>query len=247
MTIVLTFDTDYLSEEELGWFIDQYELPRSTFFLWKPFRRFHTSFHEFAPHPFLPDNSDWKIIINRFCDNWGATSTVIRPHSCVYSHQLGVDLFQMGFLGISQNWTTSQQHINPYMHPWGIYELPIYYMDSMDFTIPKNWPNIGHTPFNHSIIQRALIDDKIYIFDFHPIHIILNTSSYSQYAKVKPSILSSGVRSTELRFPGYGTAVFFDNLLQSIRELDCPTLTCGEVLETLSSHDLKARVEYRYE
>ena len=53
--------------------------------------------------------------------------------------------------------------------------MPIYYMDNMDFSSGCFWKEGAGKPFSDTMIETALGDDGIYVFDFHPIH------NYSQF------------------------------------------------------------------
>jgi len=53
-------------------------------------------------------------------------------------------------------------------------------MDNMDLAYPKVITH--HIPLNKDLILRAINSDLPYVFDFHPLHILLNTSSPEAYA-----------------------------------------------------------------
>ena len=48
-------------------------------------------------------------------------------------------------------------------------------MDNMDFSRHRFCPESEEKPFNRSLIDTACRSDGVYVFDFHPIHLLLNT------------------------------------------------------------------------
>jgi hypothetical protein len=230
--IALTFDTDYMWEEDLRRFTEEFRLPgRGTFFLWQPFRDLILGNHQLEPHPFLFETRPWREVIEEFEEKWGRRGTVLRPHSCAYSHTLGVYLARSGYRAVSQATYQGEVSLRAYRQPWGLWELPIYYMDSLDFTMPFNWPQLGHKPFANDIIARSLESEGLFVFDFHPLHIILNTSSYPQYRSVRESIVSRSRSCFDLAFPGAGTRQFFELLVERMHGARISSLTCSEVLD----------------
>ena len=152
--ICLTFDTDYMSEKDMELFLSTFSFPgKVTFFVHKRFPILESTIHEICPHPFIDDLHNWKKDVEeivtqlRFCPNG------VRTHSCVFSHKIAEGLKRLGFKYISQAQNIFQTGLKPFRHPWGIWEIPIYYMDNMDFVISKNWPDIKHIPFSHEVIN----------------------------------------------------------------------------------------------
>ena len=107
-----------------------------------------------------------------------------------------------------------QAGLAPFRHPWGVWELPIYYMDNMDFWMRTNRPSLGHEPFSTEWIKRSLNEPGLYVFDFHPLHIALNTSSADDYQRVKARILDDHVSPFDLTFPGRGAREYFLELCE---------------------------------
>ena len=126
-----------------------------------------------------------------------------------------------------------QGGLKPLRHPWGIWEMPIYYMDNMDFCLPMNWPDHAHVPFNPEVIRMALEEHGLYVFDFRALHIALNTRCHSDYLSVKERILSHGVSHFEAPFEGRGVRTFFLELCSAMQERRQYFLGCWDVLEKL--------------
>ncbi len=232
--ILLTFDTDYMSEEDLVRFVESFPIPgRATFFLWQPFSKLDLGPHEIGIHPFLSETRPWRETLESFTEQLGARPAVLRPHSCAYAHTLGVTAAKLGFRAISQATYLFQDGLGAYRHPWGLWELPIYYMDSMDFTLPLNWPDLEHDPFAPEILARSLRSDALFVYDFHPLHVILNTKSLSEYHPIKDQILEGGASAFELTRPGRGAQTFYLELVELMQAHGVSSLGSSELLDQL--------------
>jgi hypothetical protein len=234
--ICLTFDTDHMTEESMERFLEEHPLPGScTFFVHRPFslvkRLQGAGVHEVGPHPFVEHLPRWDDDEAAITECFAERPLGLRTHSCVFSHMIGIAMHDKGYRYVSQAHNIFQEGLRPFRHPWGIWELPIYYMDNMDFWFPKNWPALGHAPFGREVIARAVGSPSLHVFDFHPLHIALNTKSHEDYGKVKDKILGGGASPFDLRGPGRGTAEFFAELCSAMREAGERSHSCLEALE----------------
>lgn len=230
--ICLTFDTDWMTESGMARFLEAFPIPgRGTFFAHEAFDCLTNSDHEVGPHPFISDLNDWKSGLNMLAQSLGKPVRGMRAHSCVFSHAIGVGLNEMGFDYVSQANNVFQDGLKPFRHPWGIWELPIYYMDNMDFWTAKNWPELKHTPFSGDLIRRAVDGDSLYVFDFHPLHVALNSRATEDYQMVKSKIVEQGISPFDLAFEGRGVRVFFEELCQAMRDSGTVSLACNDALD----------------
>lgn len=230
--ICLTFDTDYMSQRDMERFLSEYPLPgKGTFFVTEHFPVLESTPHEICPHPFIHNLSTWKEEVAKIAGQLKHKPKGIRIHSCVFSHMIGLGLNTLGYTYVSHAQHLFQKGLKPYRHPWGIWELPIYYMDNMDFCISKNWPDIGHIPFSHDIIKAAVESESLYIFDIHPLHIVLNTHSHEAYCSVRERIFQEGLCPFELRLEKKGVGVFFEELCSYIESSSQRSYTCMEALD----------------
>jgi len=230
----LTFDTDWMTDVSLQRFLREFPIPGDgTFFLHDELPSMHSSAHELCPHPFLDDLGRWREALALRAAGLPRPPRGVRAHSCVFSHMIGLGLNELGYRYVSQATNLYQRGLTPHRHPWGIWEVPIYYMDNMDFCMPKNWPEDCHSPFSSQVIHHALEQDGLYVFDFHPLHIALNTRSLDDYAAVKDSILRNGASPFDLSFPGRGTRTFFLELCAAMRAAGVRSLSCWDALQRL--------------
>ncbi len=212
--ICLTYDTDHMSAEGMQRFLAEMAPPgQGTFFLWQRFEGVDWHGHEIAPHPYLTSLDKLEEQIRTFTDKVGIKAAGVRMHSCAYAHTVGVAAKACGLKYVSMASHPPEAGLHPYRHPWGVWEMPIYYMDNMDFCTTVNWPALGHKPFAREIIDRALDEPGLYVFDFHPLHLALNTTSFEAYQAVKGQFMNGAGSPWDCAMPGYGTRTFYLDLL----------------------------------
>jgi hypothetical protein len=200
-----------MSQDALEIFLNKYkELPKSTFFVHRYTQGIPRSIHYFNPHPTYTD-----LELNNDLDKLENMSNIskngIRSHSCTNSHLLSLDWAKRGYTYQSVYTALGNTQLKPFIHPWNIWEMPIFYMDNMVIWAQKNLKSFN---FDHNdFLQLALDSDSPYIFDFHPIHIALNTSSTTTYAMAKDLVLNSGANPWNLSGNNYGIRNFFEKVL----------------------------------
>lgn len=237
--ICITFDTDWMTDAHLARFLEEFPVPgRATFFCHDAFASVAASPHERCPHPFIADLDGWQDPLRDLTQRVDAAARGVRPHSCVFSHMVGVGLHALGFDYVSQANNLYQSRLAPFRHPWGVWELPIYYMDNMDFWMPANWTDLAHQPFDRQWIDAALANDDLYVFDFHPLHIALNTRAPDDYQRVKPAILSGTASPFDLTMAGRGTREFYLELCQAMTDAGHRSLSCSEALDGCTARRL---------
>src|SRR5690349_3943255 len=89
--ICLTFDTDWMSDEGIARFLAEFPFEgEGTFFLHDRFTSFGGSTHELCPHPFIGDLANWRDGLASLAAALPRRPRGVRPHSCVFSHMVGV-------------------------------------------------------------------------------------------------------------------------------------------------------------
>jgi hypothetical protein len=214
-------------------FLHRFPVPgRGTFFCHRYYSALEGLDHELAPHPFIDNLGTWRADLEALAGKLPVRPHGARPHSCVFSHMVGVALHEMGYRYVSQANNMYEPGLRPFRHPWGVWELPIYYMDNMDFWMSKNWPALGHQPFSPRIIEVALErEDSLFVFDIHPLHVALNTRGHEDYVSVKERIVTDGESPFRLSFEGRGTRVFFQELCEAMHRRNVESITCIQALE----------------
>ena len=137
------------------------------------------SVHEIGIHPnfnplFVQNKQDLnaeRIIDNLM--NLYPESMGVRSHSTTSSSGL-LDLFYKKGLKYDSNLFIPYQDVHPFVLWNGFVR------------IPYNWEDDIHYLYNKSFSESELTFDKDYqIFDFHPIHVFLNTEKESRYLNAK--------------------------------------------------------------
>lgn len=227
--ICLSFDSDHISSERMCEFLEFFSLPGGvTFFCTQPYEILSKTSHEIAPHPFLESNKDWtgeltqKRIDFPKAKGW-------RSHSCVFSHLLAEWVAENNYSYVSCYDNFGDINITPTQHAWGCWHLPIYYMDNLDFTYNYFNDESQRSTFDINIIDNAIHGSSLYVFDFHPIHLMLNTPDLSYYYKMRERF-KRGEELDKLKYKGYGTANYFKDLISSMKKNHIKSKTMSQAL-----------------
>ena len=228
--ICLSFDTDHLNERRLRDFLETHPFPgRATIFCHQPFDCLSDLEHELAPHPFLAEGADWLSELAEKRQMLPA-ATGWRSHSCVFSHILARWLGENDYQYVSVDERFGEAGIWPTRHPMGaIWQIPIYYMDTFDISRQRFWTGSDVRPFDPALIDKALRADGIHVFDFHPIHVMLNTPDPEFYFAARDRY-RAGEPIESLRYNGHGVGVFFQALCEQMRAENDESVPLAEAL-----------------
>ncbi len=235
--IALTFDTDHMSESRMDAFLKAFSWPgRAVIFCTQRYACTSEADHELAPHPYLPEGGDWdgelKLKREMFPNAVGW-----RSHSCVYSQMLALRLAREGFLYASTDEAWGHIGLVPSPSCWGLIQMPIYYMDTCDISRTLFWPTANHQPFDVALIDRALSLDGLFVLDFHPVHLMLNTPDVEYYLTRRQAFID-GAPLGELVHPGRGIATFFNELCSAMRAQGGVSTALGSLARQHRSTDL---------
>jgi hypothetical protein len=229
--IVFSFDTDHMTERMMALFVERILPPNlsCTFFCTQPFEVLRGRGHEIAAHPFLKERESWVAETAQLRAKLegvaGGPIRGVRPHSLVSSQTYIIDLDARGVQYLSSITVSAATDVAAFRYPWGPVEIPIRYMDNMDLWA-RDKRRLAHTPFSRDIIDFAL-DARLFCFDFHPVHLLLNTSAFSDYEawvrEGRPELLSPIER------PDCGVRDFFLDVCAAIEKRGSPLATCAEI------------------
>lgn len=201
---------------------------RATFFCTERYVCLDESRHEVSGHPFLEPGADWDTELRSARDRF-PEARGWRSHSCVYSHMLGVRLAQAGYHYASTQTEIGRAGIAPFREAWGLWQMPIYYMDNVDFSTPRFWPQSAYTPFSPLLIETAIANGGVYVFDFHPVHLLLNTPSAEWYLTHRDAFAAGAVLE-DVRYQGYGAYDFYEDLRTEMAAADLRSHTLLEAV-----------------
>lgn len=232
--ICLSFDTDRMTEDRMRSFLVDTPVPgRATFFCTDVYASLAATDHELAPHPYLGAGNDWDEELERkrrdFPDAVGW-----RSHSCVFSHVLAERLASDGYRYVSIHDDLGSSEIRPVRHAWGLWHMPIYYMDNLDFSARRFWDDGVDEPFRSELIDTAVHGDALFVFDFHPIHLSLNSPNAEEYF-ARRARFETDTPVDELRFEGRGARTFYLELVEAMNALDVESVAMSEALEAFMS------------
>ena len=178
----------------------------ATLFLTNPTRVDLTG-HEIAVHPNF-DGADLTAPIAKLLDSFpGAVGT--RSHSLFFSYRLIEVYEKLGIRYQSNVIAYKQHHLNAFQISRRVAEFPIYFMDNIHLLMePKS------ASFDAGSLALDLPGLKI--FDFHPIHVFLNTENLERYNGAKPFYQQPKELVARRNRQGKGTRDLFVDLLRTL-------------------------------
>lgn len=237
--ICLTFDTDHVDEHRMREFMHGIRLPgRATFFCTRCYDCLSEEPHEVCAHPFLEPGGDWSAALQAARRDFPEAQGW-RSHSCVYSHMVALQLAEQGYSYASTHTELGRIGAKPFKESWGLWHIPIYYMDNLDFSYQRFWPSEQRRAFSSDFINAALHGDGVYVFDFHPVHLLLNSPSADWYLAQRGAF-AEGVDLEDIRYSGYGAADFFSALCVKMEQAGLQSHTLFDALQPYVEKDAAA-------
>ena len=232
--ICLTYDTDHMIEEWMAEFLARHDWPgRATFFCHRRYESLQQSRDEIGLHPYLNSFREIEKVVSRLRQEVDPGMVGVRSHSCATSHVVMETYHKLGFQYCSNHEFLYSTGIQPIRQPWGLWELPVYYMDNMDFWYQQVWPELGHKPFHPDVIRKAFDSDSLFVFAFHPLHVVLNTRSLKDYNSVRERIYAGKESPFDMAFPGRGSLTFFEELIDMANTKGEEFNSCRGALEAV--------------
>lgn len=219
--IVFSLDVDWAPDPVLEWALAQFTgrgLPVTVFATHATeLLRHPPQGVEVGIHPDFFRNSDHERHVRELLDLY-PDARGVRSHG-LFEYSNLIDCYRRCGL----HWDSSQllyrcDHIRPYRHPSGLVRLPIYWEDDDYFSDNPDW----------DITRLHLDRPGVKCFDFHPIHLYLNSVSGEQYRKAREA--SFAMEALEpLRYTGSDKGVwsFFKALCAQIAAYRYPVTTIG--------------------
>lgn len=230
--IVLTFDTDWMTPSAMDQFIAEYPaLPISSFFIHAATGAWRAAGHENGPHPTfnaLPQSVVGDGVEVSFL------AEGIRSHSCVNSHLLSRSWATQGFSYQSNETHLYSLESRPYRTAWGLLELPVNYMDNQDMWYGRNWNRSNRASFSREWLLKALDSEAPVVFDFHPLHIALNSLDPDNYAEKRAQMARHATGPWEIASCGRGVRSFFEELLTEIATRDSACCRAIDVVRQIT-------------
>lgn len=224
-SVFLTFDIDWLCDEYLTVTLEllkQYNV-KATFFATHDsqlLKSLTAEQFEIGLHPnFSPTGKEFN-------------DTALDELKCLYPQAVGTRSHTLLF----GSRVLEQCHKNELRYESNIYlhkhlNLHPVIRSRHVLSIPFNWSDDKHIELQSPYELSSLPDldnPGLNVFNFHPVHVFLNTEDYSRYENAKVEFNQSGM-STYVN-PGRGIKVMLIELLDTIQEQKIPTGLLRELL-----------------
>jgi acetyltransferase-like isoleucine patch superfamily enzyme len=225
--IIVTADTEWAPAEIVAYMreiLDEYGI-RATFFCTNERDRAINN-HELAIHPNFSsretEEDTVRQLLRLFPDAKGA-----RAH-CSYLHTRLTELYSRCGIRYDSSYVLPQK-ITPFPL-FGVLEIPMYWMDNYAFTCDRR-------TFSPSYLKESAVSETgdVLVFNFHPVHVYLNTDSLERYEQAKQYYSNPEMLWKLRNRQRLGTHDCLIALLESLRKEDQRAHTMDEVLQSVDS------------
>jgi len=163
-------------------------------------------------HPnFLPDSTQGKDLdaVMSYVTSLWPEAKCFRSHYYTDSFFISQAFHNKGFKYDSNLCLHLQPNIVPLQHASGLLRFPVF-LDDISYADKNGDYNLQH-------ILPSLNTPGLKIFNFHPIHICLNTPSREYYQKVRKQVYENKEDWKNLIYKGDGIRTFLEQLLLFIQ------------------------------
>lgn len=218
--IAITSDIDWAENEVISYMLailDNYDI-RATFFCTHDVSSVNgIKKHEMAIHPdFTVGRAEIEVIRELKALFPEAKGT--RSH-CLYLHTRLFDIYQEFGLEYCSNYLILNQIVHPfYNNFYSILEIPMFFEDDLYISTSPDF----------TISSLDMQSEGLRVFNFHPVHIFLNTKELSDYQEAK-KYFHQPSRMLKYRNRGKGTCDLFIELLDYVKSQHLEVRTLGEI------------------
>lgn len=182
--------------------------------------------HERALHPnyfkFDDDRSALETITELYPEATGVRSHGLYSYTNLRDHYSAFDIEYE-----SNHMTFLVEGMQPYVMPDGMVQFPIFWMDDQWLVRHGNdRPEWG----------ELITEDGLYVFDFHPPHVALNTPALSYYEANKENIYNEP-DIDEVQSSEHGVRQMLIDLLEFVESESLETVTLDEQASRMSRND----------
>jgi len=218
--LAMTMDVDWAPDvvvEKCASMLDEFNI-KATFFCT---HRCEIKNHELAIHPnFLNENQNYFETLRKLISLFPGARGV-RSHSLFTNSRLYPIYKQLGLSYESNYLMYRQTDIHPFKMLGDILQLPIFFMDDIHICLSPN---------SFDLKSLCLKKSGLEIFDFHPIHVFLNTRNLETYQKAK-KYHQAPEELLKFYNPKSGIETLFIRLLNEIEKEKIKTYTLSEIDE----------------
>lgn len=164
--------------------------------------------------------NDKRGIIEQ-CKHTVPNAVVVRSHSLFSSTPVTKAFYDCGIRYELNCYIEPSKGICIY--PWffqGVLQIPFFYEDDI-FLMTKN-ENKPAFYLDHSIKMHR-------VFNFHPIHLFLNSESLGRYDRIRENYHNFSILKKNVNYDSYGTLDFFKELVEIAKEKEYQFETITEI------------------
>lgn len=221
--ICITFDIDWAKDEIVQYIVDLLQKYRikATFFATHGsdlLKALNNGRYEIGIHPNFNSGNDHENTIRELMSIYPKASG-IRSHGLFQSSSILQILINNGLKYDVNTFIPFREGLYPFMWLNKLVRIPYYWEDDTYFC--------NQAEFGLSELQMYKTGLKIY--NFHPIHIFMNTDSMEHYNRYKSFYHQPAVLTKHQKNTGKGIRTLFIELLEYLNKNTLPTYTCGEV------------------
>jgi hypothetical protein len=148
----------------------------------------------------------------------------VRSHSMTQSTPLLKLFKEKGLIYDSNQFLPYDYSMKPYLSWDGLIRIPYSWEDDVHFLYKKS--------FDYEIFD-TYHPDNLYVLDFHPIHVYLNTDSEKTYLTAKPYYHDFKKLSSKVNYTEIGTRDFLKNTFEFINKSGMETYNLFELTRLL--------------
>ena len=219
--IIITIDIDWAHDEVLEKcvsILDKYGI-NATFFCTHKHNVHIRNNHEMAIHPNYNYNDSYEETIKKLMEIYPQAKGV-RSH-CLYTYSKLYPIYEKYGLEYESNYLMyKQKGIKPFKMINNILQIPIFFADDTYIAMSKK--------ASFELEDINLKREGLKVFDFHPIHIFLNTKDLKTYQKAK-KYYHKPEKLKDFYNEGEGIYSLFMKLLNYIKTNSIRTYTMNEI------------------
>lgn len=177
---------------------------------------------ELGLHPHLPDRLDLNAALDKVRP-LAPDARGVRFHRLIQSTPLMFELGALGFAYDASLLLPYQPGLRPFRFPAPLVRIPYSFEDDVHAFVGRPWDDAS----------IGLTAQGLKIFDFHPIHVFLNTEDLSRYARAKAAGFTLSA-CRDLINPGPGAGRLLETLLRRIQNDGLHTYRLSELAEAVA-------------
>lgn len=227
MKVAITLDIDWASDACLEYAFETiaaFKIPITVFLTGKSNfinQLAKANGWELEPHPNYLPHSDHGLSqdeVTAHVRKFVFHTYGLRMHRYFVPNNFTIDAF-LPWITYTSNDVSHLTAKNPFINKWGIIEIPIFFEDGLY--------SLKNESFSVEDIMKQIDNDHYYVFNFHPIHIALNTREYAVSRKLKDTLPRREYNTLDkerllaMRYDGYGMHNLLIDLLTHLKADGC--------------------------